>query len=63
MQRRLFCASAPTTSATISAIQNGACMKPGPASDALNSAGTVSTRIKSAAITVGSTLPSETLTS
>ena len=38
-------------------------MEPGPASDALNSVGTVSTRIKSAAITVGSTLPSETLTS
>ena len=59
MARRIswMMTSAPTTSATISAIQNGACMEPGPASDALNSAGTVRTRIKSAAITVGSTLP------
>ena len=41
-----------------SAIQNGARIEPGPSSENLNSAGTVTTRISSAAITVGSTPPS-----
>ena len=63
MQSLLFCASAPTTIAMTSAIQNGACIEPGPSSENLNSAGTVTTRISSAAITVGSTPPSAACTS